>query len=88
MGRSSCHIFFASCDVRLDRHDYTVVQSDIMITCRRIDIRAARFEGALDLIVEIMSDSTRFQDQYPETIAGGTLGRSYVFQSTEDKKWF
>lgn len=57
-----CQVLFSPCDVRLDQDDYTMVQPDLLVTCREYDIRAVCYEGAPDLIVEILSDSTRSRD--------------------------
>lgn len=57
-----CEVILSPCDVRLDRDDYTMVQPDLLVICRDYDIRAVRYEGAPDLVVEILSDSTRSKD--------------------------
>ena len=57
-----CEVFLSPCDVRLDRDDYTMVQPDLLVICHDFDIQAIRYEGAPDLVVEILSDSTRSKD--------------------------
>ena len=57
-----CAVFLSPCDVRLDRDNYTMVQPDLLVLCHEYDIRAKRHEGAPDLTVEILSDSTRMKD--------------------------
>ena len=57
-----CEVFMAPCDVRLDRDNYTMVQPDLLVFCHDYDIHAVRYEGAPDLVVEILSPSTRSKD--------------------------
>ena len=60
-----CRVFPSPCDVRLDNDDYTMVQPDLVIICSRPDIiHAARYDGAPDMVVEILSPSTRTKDLY------------------------
>lgn len=58
----SCEVYLSPCDVRLDRDNYTMVQPDLLVFCHEYDIRAIRYEGAPDLVVEILSPSTRSKD--------------------------
>ena len=63
----ACQAFVSPCDVRLDKDDYTMVQPDMIVICGKSKselIRAARYEGAPDLVVEILSPSTQTRDQY------------------------
>jgi Uma2 family endonuclease len=62
-----CRVFMAPFDVRLfpkkDKKDRTVVQPDIIIVCdedKLSDGKACR--GAPDIVIEILSDSTRSHD--------------------------
>ena len=57
-----CNVLLSPCDVRLDRDEYTMVQPDLLVLCGKIDIHAIRIEGAPDLVVEILSSSTRMKD--------------------------
>ena len=59
-----CEVFIAPCDVRLDRDHYTMVQPDLMVICGDYDRRGIRYEGAPELIVEILSDATRSKDLF------------------------
>ena len=60
--QAQCEVYLSPCDVRLDMDDYTMVQPDLLVMCREYDIHAIRFEGAPDLVVEILSPSTRSKD--------------------------
>lgn len=57
-----CKALLSPCDVRLDQDAYTMVQPDLMVVCHGYDIHAIRYEGAPDLVIEILSDSTRSKD--------------------------
>ncbi len=58
----SCEVFLSPCHVRLDRDNYTMLQPDLLVTCQEYDIQASYYEGAPDLVVEILSPSTRSKD--------------------------
>ena len=57
----SCLPFVAPTDVVLDED--TVVQPDILVVCDRSKLSDACVKGAPDLIVEILSPSTRVKDR-------------------------
>ncbi len=57
-----CRVFLSPCDVRLDNDNKTMVQPDLFVLCREFDIKNRCIDGAPDLTVEILSDSTRSKD--------------------------
>ena len=57
-----CEVYLSPCDVRLDRDNYTMVQPDLLVICGEYDEDAIRYEGAPDLVIEILSPSTRKKD--------------------------
>lgn len=57
-----CEVYLSPCDVRLDMDNRTMVQPDLFVICRDYDLDAKRFEGAPDLVLEILSPSTRSKD--------------------------
>lgn len=58
-----CKVYLSPYDVRLDRDNYTMVQPDLVIVCQEYDhINNIRFEGAPDMVIEILSPSTRTKD--------------------------
>ena len=61
-GMDQCTVYVAPCDVHLDMDNYTMVQPDLMVICGDHDNLAKRYEGAPDLIVEILSNFTRSKD--------------------------
>ena len=46
----------------VDNDNKTMVQPDLFVLCREFDIQNKRIDGAPDLTVEILSDSTRSKD--------------------------
>ncbi|MCD7884869.1 MAG: Uma2 family endonuclease [Lachnospiraceae bacterium] len=59
----SCMSFNAPVDVQLDCDDKTIVQPDVLIICDPSKLRRDRIYGAPDLVVEILSPSTRRKDR-------------------------
>lgn len=59
-----CELFMAPSDVVLDNDAYTVVQPDLYIVCNEKDFNKLRFYGAPDFITEILSPSSRYNDQF------------------------
>ena len=57
-----CEVYLSPCDVRLDMDNRSMVQPDLFVICRDYDLGAKRFEGAPDLVLEILSPSTRSKD--------------------------
>ena len=57
-----CKVVVAPLDVQLDCDDKTMVQPDIMIICHEDIITKKNLFGAPDLIVEVLSKSTRKKD--------------------------
>ena len=60
---ADCEVFFAPMDVRLDMDNRTMVQPDLLISCRPDAWnRDDRYEGAPDMVVEVLSPSTKSKD--------------------------
>ena len=57
-----CKIFGAGIDVRLDCDDKTMVVPDITINCKKDKLTEQYLDGAPDLVVEVLSPSTRKKD--------------------------
>ena len=62
--KGNCQVFMSPVDVHIDpSDDQTMVQPDVVVVCDRDKIRnGKRVEGAPDLIVEVLSPSTRSKD--------------------------
>ena len=57
-----CMAFISPIDVQLDCDDKTMVQPDVAIVCDRSKLKNGRIFGAPDLVVEVLSKSTRKKD--------------------------
>ena len=57
-----CVTITSPIDVQLDCDNRTMVQPDIIIVCDRNKFKKGRVFGAPDLVVEVLSDSTRRKD--------------------------
>lgn len=60
--KGRCVPFMAPVDVQLDCDEYTMVQPDVLVVCDRDKIIRRCIYGAPDLIVEVLSPSTRWKD--------------------------
>jgi len=60
--KGECMVFVPQTDVRLDADDKTVVQPDLLVVCNPEQLRAQAVVGAPDLVIEILSPSTRRKD--------------------------
>ena len=65
-----CRVYYSPLDVRLFERDgdrpedvYTVVQPDLMVVCDRGKVDRHGVHGAPDLVIEILSESTRRLDR-------------------------
>ena len=57
-----CLVFIAPHDVRLDQDDRTMVQPDLLVICRKEDLRSSYTDGAPDFVLEVISPSTGRKD--------------------------
>ena len=62
--RGECVALFSPLDVQVDCSDYTVVQPDVMVVCDRSKLINGRVWGAPDLVIEVLSPSTRRKDMF------------------------
>ena len=60
--KGKCKIFGAGVDVRIDRDDKTIVVPDIAIVCQKDNLTERYMDGAPDLVVEVLSPSTKKKD--------------------------
>lgn len=59
-----CLVFISPADVQLDCNNKTMVQPDVFIICDKSKLKKQVLFGAPNLIVEILSPSTRTKDIY------------------------
>ena len=64
---AKCMAFISPIDVQLDCDDKTMVQPDVAIVCDRSKLKSGRIFGAPDLVVEVLSKSTRKKDSMIKT---------------------
>lgn len=60
--KGGCTVFAAPFDIQLDKDDKTMVQPDILVICKRSGFTFERGIGAPDLVIEILSPSTKNKD--------------------------
>ena len=60
--KGKCITVMAPLDVQLDCDEKTMVQPDVVIVCDRDKFKEGRVFGAPDLVVEVLSESTRKKD--------------------------
>ena len=60
--KGKCRVFGAGIDVRLDCDDKTMVVPDITVVCEKDKFTQQYLDGAPDLVVEVLSPSTRKKD--------------------------
>ena len=60
--KGRCKVFCAPVDVQLDCDDKTMVQPDVLVVCDENKINKEGIFGAPDLVVEVLSPSTRKKD--------------------------
>lgn len=60
--KGKCRVLAAPFDVQLDKDDKTMVQPDILVICSSSQVKDGRGYGAPDLVVEILSPSTKNKD--------------------------
>ncbi|MBQ9157525.1 MAG: Uma2 family endonuclease [Eubacterium sp.] len=58
----ACRVFLSPCDVQLDNDDKTMVQPDLFVLCHGFDPTGRSIQGAPELTLEILSDSSRSKD--------------------------
>ena len=85
--RGQCIAAYAPLDVQLDCDDRTMVQPDVLIVCDREKFQRGVVYGAPDLVVEILSKSTRKKDSYKKLEKYENAGvREYWLVDPEKKK--
>ena len=60
--KGKCVVGIAPIDVQLDCDDKTMVQPDVLVVCQRDRLTSRNVFGAPDMVVEVLSKSTRKKD--------------------------
>ncbi|MDO4961799.1 MAG: Uma2 family endonuclease [Eubacteriales bacterium] len=83
----NCMPFISPVSVQLDMDDKTVVQPDVMISCRRDKLKYRIYRGAPDFMMEVLSPSTRKKDLTLKTAKYVNAGvREYVIIDPEKRR--
>lgn len=78
-----CRPFVAPTDVMLD--DFNVVQPDLLVVCDPGKLTEANVQGAPDLVVEVLSPSTKLKDKREKKSLYERFGvREYLVVSPDD----
>ncbi|MBR0399023.1 MAG: Uma2 family endonuclease [Eubacterium sp.] len=84
--KGPCYPFISPVDVQLDRDDKTVVQPDVAVVCDRDKYKNGRIFGAPDLVIEVLSPSTRKKDLQLKVHKYGNAGvREYWIVDPKNK---
>jgi Uma2 family endonuclease len=79
-----CRLFSAPTDVILD--DFNIVQPDLLVVCDPNKLTEANIQGAPDLVVEILSPSTKLKDKREKKALYERFGvREYLIVYPEDE---
>lgn len=82
-----CKVAAAPTDVQLDCDEKTMVQPDLFVVCDRSKILKTHIYGAPDLVIEILSPSTRWRDMNLKLAKYAEAGvREYWLIDPEKKK--
>ena len=76
----------APADVNLGKDDKTMVQPDVMVVCDRNKIQRQKINGAPDMVVEIISESTRMKDSSVKLMKYKEAGVREYWLVDPDKK--
>lgn len=60
--KATCVPFISPVDVQLDQDDKTILEPDVVVVCNRDIIIRRCIYGAPDLVIEVLSPSTRRKD--------------------------
>ena len=84
--KGPCFPFISPVDVQLDCDDKTVVQPDVLVVCDRSKYQNGRVFGAPDLVIEVLSPSTRKKDMQLKLQKYGNAGVREYWLIDPDKK--
>ena len=61
--KGKCVTFFSPLDVKVDCDENTIVQPDVFVICNRDKLTPQFVYGAPDLVIEVLSPSTKYKDE-------------------------
>ena len=84
--KGPCFPFMSPVDVQLDCDDKTVVQPDVLVVCDRTKYKNGRVFGAPDLVIEVLSASTRRKDMQIKLYKYAGAGVREYWMADPEKK--
>ena len=85
--KGECIVLASPVDVQIDRDDKTMVQPDVLVVCDRSKVIKRCIYGAPDLIIEVLSPSTRRKDMTVKLFKYAEAGvREYWLVDPDRKK--
>lgn len=84
--QGECVPMYAPIDVQLDQDDKTMVQPDVIVVCDRSKIINRCVFGAPDLVIEILSQSTRKKDMVTKLHKYADAGVKEYWMIDSDKQ--
>ena len=60
--KGACRVLLSPCDVQLDCDQYTMLQPDLLVVCDWSKVKERVCYGAPDLVIEVLSPSSRSRD--------------------------
>lgn len=86
-GKGLCKAYMSPIDVKFPEDEMTMVQPDVIVVCDRDKIIEKRIDGAPDLVIEVLSPSTKKKDQAVKLKKYGEMGvREYWIVDPASKK--
>lgn len=61
--KGKCSVFFSPLDVKVDCDENTIVQPDVLVVCEQDKLTPQFVYGAPDLVIEVLSPSTKHNDE-------------------------
>ena len=84
--KGPCYPFIPPVDVQLDANKYTMIQPDVVVVCDRDKYKKGHIVGAPDLVIEVLSPSSRQRDMQHKLHKYGRAGvREYWIVDPKNK---
>lgn len=84
--KGKCMAFLSPADIQLDCDNKTMVQPDVFVICDRSKLKKRVLFGAPDLVIEVLSPSTRKKDMNIKTIKYKNAGVREYWMVDPSKK--
>ena len=84
--KGTCRPLISPLDVQLDKDNKTMLQPDVLVVCDSSKIKTDRIYGAPDLVIEVLSPSTRRKDMLVKMSKYSNAGVREYWMIDPDKK--